>query len=142
MVRQLVYADSQTSHQSSVTATLRREGGSRINRRGNPFLGFVSGCNRLRWKLEHRRFLTLQQVIQQHHLPVGKFQRIMMGVWVVLVDLPKDGCRVIDYTRFPTEQPATAVASYRSWRSQVLFPEERKPPCCNRPAKQSLVCQD
>jgi hypothetical protein len=30
----------------------------------------------------------------------------MMGVWVVLVDLPKDGCRVIDYTRFPTKQAA------------------------------------
>jgi hypothetical protein len=27
----------------------------------------------------------------------------MMSVWVVLVDLPKDGCRVIDGTRFPTE---------------------------------------
>ena len=46
---------------------------------GNPFVGFdLRRCNRLRRKLEHRCFLTFPQISQQHHLPVGKFQRIMM----------------------------------------------------------------
>ena len=67
----------------------------------NPFLGFYfSRGDGLRRKLEHRCFLTLPQISQQDHLLIGKLQRIMMGVWVVLVDLPKDGCRVIDYTRW------------------------------------------
>ena len=80
----------------------------------NPFLGFYFGrCNRLRRKLEHRCFLTLQQVSQEYHLPIGKFQRIMMGSRVVLIDLPKDGRRVIEDLRFPTEPPASA-APYRS----------------------------
>jgi hypothetical protein len=58
----------------------------------------------LRRKLEHRCFLTFKQVGQQHHLALRKFQRIVMRSRVVLVDLPKDGCRVIEDTRFPTEQ--------------------------------------
>src|ERR1700730_12548209 len=71
----------------------------------NPFLDFYfSRGNRLRRKLEHRCFLTFNQVGQQHHLAVRKFQRIVMRSRVVLVDLPKDGRRVIEDTRFPTEQ--------------------------------------
>ena len=70
----------------------------------NP-LGFYLGHRaRLRRKLEHRCFLTFNQVGQQHHLAVRKFQRIVMRSRVVLVDLPKDGRRVIEGTRFPTEQ--------------------------------------
>ena len=73
----------------------------------NPFLGYcVSGCSRLRWKLEHRYFLTCRHVGQQCHLAVRKFQRIMMCARVLLVDLPKDGGRVLEGTRFPTEQAA------------------------------------
>ena len=45
-----------------------------------------------------------KQVGQQHHLALGKFQRIVMRSRDVLVDLPKDGRRVIEGTRFPTEQ--------------------------------------
>ena len=57
----------------------------------NPFLGFdFRRCNRLCRKLEHRCFLTFKQVSQQHHLPVGKFQCIMMRSRVVLVDLQGD----------------------------------------------------
>ena len=33
--------------------------------------------------------LTLPQISQQDHLPIGKFQRIMMRSRVVLVDLPE-----------------------------------------------------
>ena len=95
----------------------------------NPFLGFYfRRCNRLRRKLEHRCFLTLQQVSQQHHLPVWKFQRIMMRVWVVLVDLPKDGRRVIDHFRLP-RQTTRVRCTLPEWRRQALFPEERKLPC-------------
>ena len=71
----------------------------------NPFLGFdFRRCNRLHRKLKHRRFLPFEQVGQQYHLAVRKFQRIVMRSRVVLVDLPKDGRRVIEGTRFPTEQ--------------------------------------
>ena len=80
----------------------------------NPFLGFYfSRGDRLRWKLEHRCFLTLQQISQQDHLPIRKFQRIMMRSRVVLVDLPKDGRRVFDHPRLPRKQTASA-APYRS----------------------------
>ena len=47
----------------------------------NALLGFDFGsCNRLRRKLQHRCFLTFKQISQQHRLPIGKFQRIMMSV--------------------------------------------------------------
>jgi len=80
----------------------------------NPLLGFYfSRGDGLRWKLEHRCFLTLPQISQQDHLPIGKFQRIMMSSRVVLVDLPKDGRRVFDHARLPRKQTAFA-APYRS----------------------------
>jgi hypothetical protein len=85
----------------------------------NPFLRlYFSRGNRLCRKLEHRCFLTLQQVSQQHHLPVGKFQRIMMRSRVVLVDLPKDGRRVIDDLHLPAKQPE-AAAPYRSGEGKL-----------------------
>src|ERR1700681_4195618 len=71
----------------------------------NPFLGFYfSRGNRLRRKLKHRCFLICKHVGQQRHLAVRKFQRIMMCSRVLLVDLPKDGCRVIEGT-FQTSKP-------------------------------------
>jgi hypothetical protein len=70
-------------------------------------------CNMVCRKLEHRCFLTLPQISQQDHLPIGKFQRIMMRSRVVLVDLPKDGRRVFDHSRLPRKQTASA-APYRS----------------------------
>src|SRR5262249_48635512 len=57
-------------------------------------------------KLEHCCFLTFEYVSEEHHLPVWKFQRIMMCSRLVLVDLPEDGSRVIDCIRFPAKQPA------------------------------------
>ena len=59
-----------------------------------------------RRKLEHRCFLTLPQISQQDHLPIGKFQRIMMRSRVVLVDLPEDSRRVINYSWLPRKQPS------------------------------------
>src|ERR1700738_4239364 len=76
----------------------------------NPFLGFDFGRgNWLRRELEHRCFLALEQVSQQHHSPVRKFQRIMMGSRVVLIDLPKDGRPVIEDHHFPPKQTAWAA---------------------------------
>jgi len=73
----------------------------------DPFLGLRLGCGSgLCRKLEHCCFLTFKYVGQQHGLPVWKFQRIMMRMRVVLVDLPEDGRRVIDCTRFPAERAA------------------------------------
>ena len=73
----------------------------------DPFLSLRLGCgSRLCWKLEHRCFLIFKHISQQHHLPVWKFQRIMMCMRVVLVDLPKDRRRVIDHFHPPTKQPA------------------------------------
>ena len=40
-------------------------------------------------QLQHGRTLTLTQARDQHHLPIRKFQRIVMGHGVVYVDLPE-----------------------------------------------------
>jgi hypothetical protein len=47
--------------------------------------GDARGC----WQLQHSRVLTLAQLCQQHDLPVGELQRIMMGVGPIVVDLPE-----------------------------------------------------
>jgi hypothetical protein len=68
----------------------------------DPFLGLRFGCgSRLCRKLEHCRFLTFEQVSQAHDLPIWKFQRIVMRQLLMLVDLPEDSRRVIDYICFP-----------------------------------------
>jgi len=90
----------------------------------NPFWGFYFGrCDRLRRKLEHRGFLTFIKLGEQHHLSVGEFQRIMMSVGLVLVDLPKDGRRVIDHSRLPRKQP-TWAAAYRSGEGKLCSREK------------------
>ena len=40
-------------------------------------------------QLQHCRTLAIAQTRDQHHLPVGKFQRIVMGHGVVHIDLPE-----------------------------------------------------
>ena len=46
---------------------------------GGPFLILRFGrSRRLCRKLQHCRFLALHHVRQENHLPIGKFQRIMM----------------------------------------------------------------
>jgi hypothetical protein len=83
----------------------------------NPFLGFYfTRCNGLSGKLEDRCFLTLPEVVQKHHLAVWEFQRIMMSEGFVLVDLPKDGCRMIEQSRLPRKQPAWASR----WRVLIV----------------------
>src|SRR5262249_20636974 len=73
----------------------------------DPFLSLRLGCGSgLCRKLEHCCLLTFEHVSEEHHLPVWKFQRIMVCPRVVLVDLPEDGSRVIDCIRFPPKQPA------------------------------------
>ena len=86
----------------------------------NPFLGFgFSRCDRLRRKLKHHCFLTLQHVGQQHHLSIGKFQRIVMRSRVVLVHLPKDGRGVLEHLGLPPEQLPACTAPYRSGEGKL-----------------------
>jgi len=93
---------------------------------------------RLRWKLEHRCFLTCKHGGQQRDLPIGKFQRFMMRSRVLLVDLPKDRGRVIERTRFPTEQAARPtlygfgkckLCSWKDANRCIAIFRRRKPNC-------------
>jgi hypothetical protein len=87
--------------------------------RRNPFFGFyIRRGNGLRRTLKHRCFLTFKHVSQQHHLPIGKFQRIMMHPRVILVDLPEDGPRVIDHSRLP-RNPSESHEPYRGCKGKL-----------------------
>src|SRR4029078_6786211 len=44
---------------------------------------------RKRRQLQHGRVLTLAQLPSQDDLPIGKFQSVMMNVWLVFVDMLK-----------------------------------------------------
>ena len=80
----------------------------------DPFLGRRFRCSsRLCRKLEHCCLLIFKQVSQEHDLPVWKFQRIMMCVRVVLVDLPEERRRVIDLTHFAARKSAPATPYLR-----------------------------
>src|SRR5262249_9490683 len=80
--------------QSGVARRSRKiESGDQCERLHSPHL---NGGRCFRWKLKHCRLLTFNQASQQHHLAIWKFQSVMMCVGFVLVDLPKDCCRVID----------------------------------------------
>jgi hypothetical protein len=48
--------------------------------------------------------LTLTQACQEHELAVGKFQRVVMSDDLIFVDLPKDGCLMVDYFITPSYQ--------------------------------------
>ena len=89
----------------------------------NPLLGFHFGCgNGLCRKLKYRRLLTFIKLGQQHHLSIGKFQRIMMSVGLVLVDLPEDGCRVIEHSRLPRKR-STRAAPYEGGEGKLCSRE-------------------
>ena len=53
---------------------------------------FVRSARRS-WQLQNSHELAFAQVIDKHDLPIGKFQRIVMYAWLVLVDLTKPGDR-------------------------------------------------
>jgi hypothetical protein len=63
-------------------------------------------------KLKHGRFLTFKDECQQHHISVWKFQRVVMGSRVVLVDLPEDGRLLVEQSHVPQKQTVRA-APYR-----------------------------
>jgi hypothetical protein len=73
------------------------------------FLGlcFNQTC-RLSWKLQHRSLLPLENVRQEHDLPVWKLKGIVMGPRLILVDLPKHGRGVAD--RPPGKHPSGTVS--------------------------------
>jgi hypothetical protein len=47
--------------------------------------------------LKNRRLLTLIQECQEHDPAIRKFQRIVMRRDLVLVNLPKDRCPMLDH---------------------------------------------
>src|SRR5215475_10312854 len=58
---------------------------------GDAFLSFhLSRGRRLGGKLKHSCFLAFEQIGQEHHLAIRKFERIVMHPRLVLVDLPED----------------------------------------------------
>ena len=50
---------------------------------------FLGRRLRLRWQLQNRRVLALVQRGEQHNVPTGEFQRIVMHVRLVQMDLPE-----------------------------------------------------
>src|ERR1700738_622758 len=85
----------------------------------DPFLSLNFGCgSRLCWKLQHRRFLPFKHVRQEHDLPIWKFQRIMVGSRVVLIDLPEDRRRMGDHIRLPAKQH-TWAAHYQLGKGEL-----------------------
>src|ERR1700730_22785 len=83
------------------------------------FLSLNFGCgSRLCWKLQHRCFLPFKHVRQEHDLPIWKFQRIMVGSRVVLIDLPEDRRRMGDHIRLPAKQH-TWAAHYRLGKGEL-----------------------
>src|SRR3954454_1707980 len=47
-------------------------------------------------QLQHRGALVLAQTREQHHLPVRKFERVVMGHGIIGVDLPEAGKALTD----------------------------------------------
>ena len=71
---------------------------------GDALLGMRLGRGRwLRRQLKHGCRLTLAQGRQQHGPPIRKFERIVMGGRLLLVDLSKDRRLVVDCLRIPPE---------------------------------------
>jgi hypothetical protein len=92
-------------------------------------------------KLEHCCFLTRNQVSQQHNLTVRKFERVMMCVPDIVLDLPEDRCGVVDGLTFPAEEPgsltdysgckASSVPEHTNRHVRILGAEKRSIPLLN-----------
>jgi hypothetical protein len=76
-------------------------------------LGYVShvplglsfnGSLRFRRQLQNGRLLALKQSCQERDPAIRKFQRIVMRRNLLLVDLPKDRCLMLDYLIAPGYQ--------------------------------------
>ena len=94
----------------------------------NPFLSLhLDRGSRLCWKLEHRCFLPFNYVCQEHDPPIWEFQRIMMCMRVVLIDLPEDGRRMGDHIRLPAKQH-TWAAHYRLGKGELC--SRKNTNCC------------
>src|SRR5947209_8072486 len=65
---------------------------------------FLSWRLRLRRKLKHRCLLTLYQACQENTRAIGKFECVVMHVWHVLVDLPKDRRAGVYRFRLPAKE--------------------------------------
>jgi hypothetical protein len=75
-----------------------------------PLLDFSLGSGfQFCGQLKNRSLLTFAQERQKHDLAIRKFERIVMGGYPVLVDLPKDRCQ----DDFRQEPVAFETASLR-----------------------------
>jgi len=64
---------------------------------GDPTLGLsLNRRSRPGWQLEDCSLLTLSQRCQEDNVAVRKFQRIVMGSELVMINLPEDRCLVFD----------------------------------------------
>src|SRR5260370_27385030 len=65
---------------------------------------FLHHCCRLRRKLKYRCLLAFTEFCQANHLPVWKFQCVMVHPRLVFVDVSEDCRRVSECYRLPAEQ--------------------------------------
>jgi hypothetical protein len=65
---------------------MRRQ--SRVGERLRLLLRLMNELGRSR-QLEHRRLLALAQIREQDNLSIRKLNRVMMGVWIARIGLPK-----------------------------------------------------
>jgi hypothetical protein len=78
-----------------------------------PFRGLRLGCGGwLSGKLEYCCFLILKHIRQKGHLPVWEFQGIVMCPRLMLIDLPEDGCGVLNPPYSTAEPPPSDLTPY------------------------------
>src|SRR6516164_11730206 len=70
-------------------------------------------------KLKHRCLLTLMQVRQENKRAIRKFECVVMHLWYVLVDLPKDR-RSGAYDRTPDLLGAAATRLLREYAGRRI----------------------
>jgi len=69
--------------------------------------GFLR-CLRLRRKLQHCSLLAFAQQRQQNRTAVGKFQRVVVGSYFILIDLPENCGGVIQGAFAPRKRSTMA----------------------------------
>ena len=80
------------------------------------------GCSMRRsWQLQHGRALTFAQPGDQHDLPVGKLQRVMVNVGVVHADLSESGYLLLDPSKPQAwPEPAKGMVTFHLFLERQL----------------------
>jgi len=90
---------------------------------GHPLLGLrLRGIFRPRGKLKHRCILADRNVRQQQRVAIREFERIVMRVFLFLIDLPEYGRVIADFPSFPT--PEIPMRNRESFRKGDLRPRQ------------------